>query len=191
MQTRADGAEARATILRLPEVKIGKLRLRQIGAIGITPAAPPFPPAPGERNVEGNFFDWYSKKAPERVDGWLGGNVLKAFRLTIDFSSGMTYWQQEVDLDPYDLDQVGITLETRDNVKGYFIAAIATTMNGKPAVQNVGVGDKLLQVDGVVLSNATRGAIFAALHGKPGTTRTLLLERDGRQIRVPVLTNAF
>jgi len=191
MQTRADGAEARATILRLPEVKIGKLRLRQIGAIGIAPAAPPFPPAPGERKVEGNFFDWYSKKAPEWVDGWLGGNVLKAFRLTIDFSARMTYWQQEVDLDPHDLDQVGITLETRANVKGYFIAAIATTMDGKPAVQNIRVGDKLLQVDDVVLSDATRGAIFSALHGKPGTTRTLLLERDGKQMRVPVLTNAF
>jgi hypothetical protein len=191
MQTRADGAEARATILRLPEVKIGKLRLRQIGAIGIAPAAPPFPPAPGERKVEGNFFDWYSKKAPEWVDGWLGGNVLKAFRLTIDFSARMTYWQQEVDLDPHDLDQVGITLETRANVKGYFIAAIATTMDGKPAVQNIRVGDKLLQVDDVVLSDATRGAIFSALHGKPGTSRTLLLERDGKQMRVPVLTNAF
>jgi hypothetical protein len=55
-----------------------------------------------------------------------------------------------VDLDPHDLDQVGITLETRDNVKGYFIAAIATTMDGKPAVQNIRVGDKLLQVDDVV-----------------------------------------
>ena len=103
----------------------------------------------------------------------------------------MTYWQREVDPDPHDLDQVGITLETRDNVKGYFIAAIATTMNGKPAVQNVRVGDKLLQVDDVVLRDATRGAIFSALHGKPGSTRTLLLERDGRQMRVPVLTNAF
>ena len=102
----------------------------------------------------------------------------------------MTYWQREVDPDPHDLDQVGITLETRDNVKGYFIAAIATTMNGKPAVQNVRVGDKLLQIDDVVLREATRGAIFSALNGKPGSTRTLLLERDGKQMRVPVLTNA-
>jgi len=191
MQTRADGAEARATILRLPEVNLGKLRLTQVGAMGIAPSAPPFPPAPGEGKIEGNFFDWYSKKAPERVDGWLGGNVLKGFRLTIDFSAGMTYWQREVDLDPHDLDQVGITLETRDDVKGYFIAAIATTMNGKPSVRNVRVGDKLLQVDDVVVRGATRGAIFSALHGKPGSTRTLLLERDGKQMRVPVLTNAF
>jgi hypothetical protein len=191
MQTRADGAEARATILRLPEVKLGKLRLTQVGAMGIAPVAPPFPPIAGESKVEGNFFDWYSKKAPERVDGWLGGNALRGFRVTIDFSTGMTYWQREIDPDPHDLDQVGITLETRDNVKGYFIAAIATTMNGKPAVQSVRVGDKLLQVDDVVLSDATRGAIFSALHGKPGTTRTLLLERNGKQMRVPVLTNAF
>jgi hypothetical protein len=191
MQTRDDSAEARATILRLPEVKLGKLRLTQVGAMGIAPAAPPFPPAPGESIVEGNFFDWYSRKAPEQVDGWLGGNVLKGFRLTIDFSSSMTYWQREADLDPHDLDQVGITLETRDNVKGYFIAAIATTMNGKPAVQNVRVGDKLLRVDDVVMSDATRGAIFSALHGKPGSPRTLLLERDGKQMRVPVSTHAF
>jgi len=191
MQTRGDGAEAKATILRLPEVRLGKVRLTEVGAIGIAPAAPPFPPVPGESKVEGNFFDWYSKKAPERVDGWLGGNVLKGFRVTFDFSAGMTYWQREADLDPHDLDQVGITLETRDDMKGYFIAAIATTMNGKPSVQNVRVGDKLLQVDDVVVRDATRGAIFSALHGKPGSTRTLLLERDGKQMRVPVLTNAF
>ena len=101
----------------------------------------------------------------------------------------MTYWQREVNLDPHDLDQVGITLETRDNVKGYFIAAIATTMNGKP--ENVRVGDKLLQVDDVVMNDATRGAIFSALHGKPGSPRTLLLDRDGKQMRVPVSTHAF
>jgi hypothetical protein len=191
MQTRADGAEARATILRVPEINIGRVKLKQIGAIGIAPAAPPVSPAPGEGNVEGDFFDWYSKKAPERVDGWLGGNVLKGFRLTIDFATAMTYWEREVDLDPRDLYQVGITLETRDNVKGYFIAGIATTKDGKPAVQNVRVGDKLLQVDNVIVSDATRGAIFAALHGKPGTTRTLLLERNGQQVSVRVLTSAF
>jgi len=80
MQTRTDGAESRATILRLPEIKLGGLSLKQIGALGIAPEAPPIPPAPGQSKVEGNFFDWYSGKAPEPVIGWLGGNVLRGFR---------------------------------------------------------------------------------------------------------------
>lgn len=64
MQTRTDGAEARATILRLPEIKLGGLSLKQIGALGIASEAPPIPPAPGQNKVEGDFFDWYSKRLP-------------------------------------------------------------------------------------------------------------------------------
>jgi len=154
MQTGTDGAEVRATILRLPEIKIGSLSLKQIGALGIAPEAPPIPPAPGQSKVEGNFFDWYSKKAPEPVIGWLGGNVLRGFRVMIDFPRRMSYWERVSDLDPNDLDQVGVTLEKRSN--GYFVAGIAEKA-GKPTVDAVRIGDKLIQVDGVLLSRATRG----------------------------------
>ena len=188
MQTRTDGAEARATILRLPEIKLGSLSLKQIGALGIAPEAPPIPPAPGQSKVQGNFFDWYSKKAPEPVIGWLGGNVLRGFRLMIDFPRRMTYWERVSDLDPHDLDQVGVTLEKRS--EGYFIAGIAET-SGKPTVDAVRVGDKLIQVDSVLLSSATRGAIFAALHGEPGSVRMLVLERDGQQLTLPAKVTAF
>ena len=40
---------------------------------------------------------------------------------------------------------------------GYFIAGIAEK-SGKPTVAAVRVGDKLIQVDNVLLSSATRGA---------------------------------
>jgi len=190
MQTRADGAEAKATILRLPEITLGSLHLEQIGVLGITPEVPPFPPAPGESKVEGNFFDWYSKKAPERVIGWLGGNVLKGFRVTIDFPRRMTYWEQETGLDPHDLDQVGVTLEKRDTEKGYFIAGIAEK-DGKPTVEGIRVGDKLVQVDNLRLNSTTRGAMFSALHGKPGTVRMLVVERDGKQVTLSAKTSAF
>jgi len=106
----------------------------------------------------------------------------------IDFPRRMTYWERVSDLDSHDLDQVGVTLEKRSD--GYFIAGIAEK-SGKPTVDVVRVGDKLIQVDNVLLNSATRGAIFAALHGEAGTTRTLLLERDGKQISVAVSTNAF
>jgi len=188
MQTRTDGAEARATILRLPEIRFGSLQLKQVCALGISAEAPPIPPAPGESAVEGDFFDWYSKKAPEPVIGWIGGNVLKGFRVMIDFPRRIIYWEQQTELDPHDLDQVGVTLEKRG--AGYFIAGIAQK-DGKPTADAVRVGDRLIQVDDLQLSDATRGAIFAALHGKPGSARTLVVERDGKRLNVVTKITAF
>ena len=188
MQTRTDGAESRATILRLPEIKLGSLQLKQVGALGISAEAPPIPPALGESAVHGDFFDWYSKKSPEPVIGWIGGNVLKGFRVMIDFPRRMIYWEHQIELDPHDLDQVGVTLEKRDT--GYFIAGIAQK-HGQPTVDAVRVGDRLIQVDDLQLSNATRGAIFAALHGKPGSVRTLAVERDGKRLNVAEKISAF
>ena len=188
MQTGSDDAEARAEILRLPEIRLSSLKLRQIGMLGIAPRVPPVPPVPGESKVTGNFFDWYSKKAPEPVIGWLGGNVLKGFRVMIDFPSDTTYWEQESDLDSHDLDQVGVTLEKRSG--DYFIAGIAEK-SGKPVLDSVQIGDKLIQIDDVRVSNATRGAIFAALHGEPGSVRLLILERGGHRLNVRAKITAF
>jgi len=68
------------------------------------------------------------------VIGNLGGNVLKGFRFTIDFPQHMTHWERENELDPHDLDQVGVTLEKRDD--GYFVSGIAEK-GGKPTVDAV------------------------------------------------------
>jgi hypothetical protein len=190
MQTRPDRAEARATILRIPDIRIGSLQLRQIGALGIAPAAPPFPPAPGEPAVQGGFFDWYSKKAPEPVIGWLGGNVLKGFRVMVDFPRHMTYWARASSLDQHDLDQVGVTLERRDNKEGYFVAGIVEK-DGAQTVEGIRIGDKLVQVGDLRLAGATRGAVFSALHGRAGTVRVLVLEREGREVTVRAKTTAF
>jgi len=156
--------------------------------LGIAPQAPPIPPIPGECKVTGNFFDWYSEKAPEPVIGWLGGNVLKGFRVTIDFPGHTTYWKQESDLDSHDLDQVGVTLEKRSC--GYFIAGIAEK-SGRPVLDGVQIGDKLIRVDDVRVSDATRGAIFAALHGEPDSVRLLILERGDHRLNVRAKVTAF
>ena len=188
MQTRPGGAEANGTILRIPEIRLGSLRLAQIGALGIAADAPPFPPVPGEPGVQGDLFDWYSRKAPRPVIGWLGGNVLKGFRLTIDFPRHMTYWQRQRDLDPHDLDQVGVTLERRDN--GYFIAGVAEK-DGQATVEGVRAGDRLVQVDAFRLDGATRGAVFSALHGRPESVHSLIVERGGKLVTVPTKVTAF
>jgi hypothetical protein len=190
MQTRPGGAEARATILRVPEIDAGALRLRRIGMLGVAAEAPPFPPVPGGARVSGTFFDWYSEKAPERVIGWLGGNVLKGFQVTIDFPHERIYWKPQADLNPHDLDQVGLTLARRDGRAGYFVAGIATK-DGVPTVHGVHVGDRLVQIGNLVVSGATRGALFNALHGSPGEVRTLVIDRNGRRVTVRTRITAF
>jgi len=70
------------------------------------------------------------------------------------------------------------------------VAAIAT-QNGKPTVEGVQVGDKLLQIGGLHTDGATSGAIFSALHGQPEEIRTLVLERDSRQFTVQAKVMVF
>ena len=93
----------------------------------------------------------------------------------------MTYWLPQTELNPHDLDQLGLTLKAESGE--YFVAAIVT-QNGKPTVEGVQVGDKLLQIGALHTGTATWGAIFSAMHGKPGEIRTLLLERDTKQFTV-------
>ena len=190
MQVRPDGAEARAVIMRLPEVRLGSLSLERVGAVGIERAAPPIPPGPGEQIVHGDFFDWYSKKTPEPVIGWIGANVLKNFRVTFDFPRQTIYFERGSKVDCYDLNQVGVTLERRDGQQGYFIAGVALK-DERPTVDGVVVGDRLVKIDDLDVSNATRGAIFSALHGKPGDTRVLTLERDGKEVTLTAKVTGF
>lgn len=77
----------------------------------------------------------------------------------------MTYWEKTAELDPHDLDQVGITLEKRDS--GYFISGIAEK-DDKRVVSDVRIGDRLVQVDDVPLQNATPGRRIFSFARKGG-----------------------
>ena len=71
---------------------------------------------------------------------------------------------------------------------GVVLVAGIATKNGKPTVDDVMPGDKLLRVAGLETANATWGALFAALHGQPGELRPLTIDRDGQTsvVRAPV-----
>lgn len=135
-----------------------------------------------------SLFDWYSTKNAVPVIGWIGGNVLKGFKLTIDYPNRRLYWLQQAASDLHELDQVGVTLRAHGGE--YFVSAIASK-NGRPTVLGVYAGDKLLQVDQLRLKHAHWGAIYAALHGTPGDVRRLLLDRAGTQVLVQAKVTAF
>jgi hypothetical protein len=133
------------------------------------------------------MFDWYSAKAPRPVIGWVGANALKTFRIVIDYPHRTIWWTRQREPDTHDLEQVGVTLEERD---GYVVSGIAER-NGRPTVMRVKVGDRLIRVDDLRIADATRGAIFAALHGTPGTVKMLTIQRDGSTLTVPAVVTGF
>jgi len=161
--------EAKGTLMRLPELGIGPLKAKNIGLLGL----------------EQGFFDWYSQKSAEPVQGFLGANLLRGFRLEIDFPNQMTYWEQAVQSDPDDLEIVGLSL--RPEGDGRMVIAGVVRKNGTPCVEGLRAGDVLLRVDGQEAQGATTGAVITALRGKPGQTRSLIVDRDGKIIHLEAL----
>lgn len=180
MMMSGDSTETAGIPLRIPELHIGALLLKDVGAL----AAGPSHGMPGNLDL----IDWYSRKNAEPVVGWLGGNVLKKFRLTIDYPNRMLYWELQNQPDPHDLDTVGIIL--REQGREFFVAGIASR-NGTPTVPGVEPGDKLVRIGALETSSASRGQIYAALHGTPGARRKLTLERNGKHIQITTSVTRF
>jgi hypothetical protein len=180
MMMSGDTTETEGVLLRIPEVSLGSLEVKDVGALAVGAG----------RLLPGNvdLFDWYSRKNAVAVIGWVGGNVLKAFRLTIDYPHGTTYWLKQADPDSHDLDQVGLTLRYANHS---FVIARVATKNGKATVDGVLPGDRLIKVDQLDVNSATWGAVYDALHGKPGQARSLTLERNGRRFSVDAKVTGF
>jgi C-terminal processing protease CtpA/Prc len=122
------------------------------------------------------------------VVGWLGGNILKNFRITIDFANQMTYWLRQSDPNPHDLDQVGLTLlAVGDN---YLVAGIAS-QDGGLTVAGINPRDRLIKIDAMKVTGASRDAVLSALHGKPGDSRAITVDRDGKEVTVRAQVKRF
>ena len=158
--------ESGGILMRIPEIEIGGLHVRDVGLLGL----------------HQSLFDWYSTKSAGPVSGFIGANVLKNFRLEIDFPNRMTYWEQGAATESGDLDIVGLTL--RPETDGSITIASVVNQNGKPVVDGILPGDRLIRVDKVEVASATMGEIVDALRGIPGSTRTLTIERDGKRFAV-------
>jgi len=161
--------ETRGVLLRLPALAIGGLRVTNATVLGL----------------DQSMFDWYSRKSAGPVAGFLGANVIAGFRLEVDVPGRKTYWLAGPARPGADLDIVGLTLRAASD--GSFAVAGVVSRNGQPTVPGVLAGDKLLRVDALDATKATMGAVIGALRGKPGTMRTLVIERAGKQVTVRAL----
>jgi hypothetical protein len=171
--------ELTGTILRLPVIHLGAFAFEQVGALAVSG---------GWDKAGPNLFQWYSQKTPEPVAGFIGGNILRQFRVEIDYAHHATYWKRIAPPDPSDLDQVGITIGVHG---GKYSVIALPTQNGKVTVHGIAVNDQLLSVDGVAVTGATMGKVLTALHGRPGEIRRLVFERNGKSFSVDAPITSF
>jgi hypothetical protein len=171
--------EATWPILRVPEMHWGSVRLVNVGIAGLPKIFP---------NGSG-LGAWYSHKTARPVDGFLGSNALKAFRVEIDYANSAVYFEKGAEFDSRDMDLVGLTL--RQEADGSYQVIGIAEKNGEPAVKSVEPGDKLLEVGGLKARGATMGTVVDALRGKPGDVRILVLERNGEPYRVEAKVERF
>lgn len=153
-------------MLRVPEMDWGPLLLRDV-RLGSLPV---------------DFVSWYSGKTTAPVAGFLATNVLDGYRILIDYPVHKVYFEKRAEMNTREMNVVGIIVVPA-RAGGYVILG-AAKKNGRALVVGVQRGDKLLQIDGLSASRMAPEQIIALLHGKPGDTRTLLIQRDGRHMEI-------
>lgn len=136
-----------------------------------------------------SFIDWYSKKTAAPVSGFVGADFLQGFRIEIDYGKETSYWEAAPRPRSSAFDVVGLTLSPESD--GTFNIAAVATRDGRPAVEGVRAGDRLVRVGRLDVKGRTMGTVWRALSGKPGEKKLLTVERDGMRVDVRAVVMQF
>jgi len=159
-------------VVRVPNFLWGKEVLQNVGLVGVPKFSPEGP----------TLGEWYSRKTVNPVDGFLGANALKNYRVEIDYSHSKVYFWKGSETGNKDMDIVGISVgQLADG--SYQVVGIVKK-DGKPVVEGISPGDILTSIGEMNVKGKTMGTVVNALRGIPGDIRILQLEREGKQLRV-------
>ncbi len=162
--------ENEAIMVRMPERKIASFVVNQPAAVA-RPA--------------GTYEQWMSKMMTGPIIGSLAGNVLRDFRVSIDYKNGFVYLLPAKPSPDADLSSVGLILE-RDS-KGSLIITGVSSSASPDVKKGIRTGDKLIAVDDVDVSVKPLAGAAALLQGPAGSQKRLTIENDGK-IRVITMT---
>jgi hypothetical protein len=176
--------EQEGRLIRVADAKIGPMEVANLGVIGTAQRLG----AMGAETTEAMYDQYQKNNTPEPVVAWLGANVLKHYRITIDYHAHMSWWQKVSDIDPHELDQVGISL-IYDN--GVYKIGHVSLVKGKPVAEGVEKGDKIAAIDDKPVQGWSRDQIFTALGGKPGDIHRVTVERAGKTLTLSLPVTAF
>lgn len=150
-------SETQLSMLRIAALQWGPFRIDNTGAVS--------------RGV-GTYEHFMSGVVGMPVIGSIGGNVLRHFKVTIDYPAGKIYLAGPARVRDAALDMVGVMLEPAAS-DSYEVAAVA------PGVRGITPGDRLLSVDGHGVTGLPFSRVASWLSGTPGDKHLLVLERGG------------
>lgn len=154
--------EAQLSMLRIAALQWGPFRIDNTGAVS--------------RGV-GNYERFMSGVVGTPIIGSIGGNVLRHFRVTIDYPAGKIYLAGPARTRDAALDMVGVMLEPAAR-GGYEVTAVA------PGVRGITPDDRLLGVDGHDVTATPFSRVMGLLSGTPGSKRSLVVERGSARSTV-------
>lgn len=166
--------ETNAMLLQLPALRWGPFALDGVLAVSRPP---------------GTFEGWMSGMMTEPIIGAIGGNVLRNFRVEIDYAAGATYLESSAKDFSTHLDGVGFVLG--ETPAGEHRVDAVAREGEHVLCEGVEAGDLLREVDGKPLAGLRHRQVIELLRGKPGTARKLKLERAGQPVEVSVEVQRF
>jgi hypothetical protein len=152
--TRGMPQELELHLIRVPLVQWGPLHINQVG-------------------INELFEKSEHSPAAGDVAGAVGGNVLKSFRIDIDYANGVAYFDKSTGTDADQLDMVGLVV--RPESDGSYSVEKEIDLTEYATKSSIAVNDHLIAIDGSSVANMTMGQVIKALSGAPGQTKELLL----------------
>jgi len=155
--------EASALMTRIAEVKLGDDVLTGVGVVS--------------RQV-GTFEKYMSGMMPAPIVGSIAGNVLRDYRVQIDYAGTTVYLTRAGH--SVDADQVTVGLVLRARLSGEFEVSSVSSGADPAVAKDIHTRDILVSVGDHELKGGTLAAAALALSGDPGTKKRLVLKRDGK-----------
>ena len=160
-------------LLRIPEVRWGPILIRNVGFMS--------QPAGVYETI-----DSADMTAP--IIGVLAGNVLRHFRLDLDYPADIAYISPADTVNAADLDCVGLIVQITE--AGSVVISGVAQRNASPEVNGIQAGDILLRIDGHSVTGATRATVLNYLSGTVGEARHLTIRRGLQELSVSASVTA-
>ncbi len=169
--------ETQWKVMRVDRVQYGPLFLTNVAVVALPQAT----------------VDYFQKRAGLPTAGLIGSNVLLNYRVGLDYTRSMVYFDIGRMFNFPDFDVIGLVLRPEDDGR-YTILGVAD-FEGKPSVPSgpdgVQPGDHLAAVNKIPVRGSTMGQVWSMLGGTPGQERILTIERAGKEFTVAANVQHF